>query len=1130
MKTQKFLFRYFTLAIGFSMLSSSVLAAEDINTFNPWASQGTLQKLALLNTKQAISPTYIPSSLDKGNGTPYAKLSYLMISTFPGECKAGANYDLTNVPSKTFGKYTMKPVCAKFKSVAADIVDAREAFFNSIPEVKEFYKQEALAQKVKEEKAIEKEAVAKAPGPEVIILGAAPSIDKPTSQVALVEAAPASSVVASNGIAKRNSFGLLPGDKGFDPEALENINRKCDHSTTTGRTSDMRDKKICYDTRKDLEDAVVGTGDASIEGRQMAAIQKQKAKYNEGIASGSISFDNDTCSSSGFSESECSQMKTNSERSLASTEKKVEKEAATDDASTLDNISGIDVSNGKEVDPNELFNVGSDDDPIMVPGIAINSINEAANRCLKGPDEAGDINPETKSNRCEKVAVASCNSEEGYCTELRNKATANDNNVAEEVMPNVKDINNTSELAKKLDISDIDCMAMLEGKIPDSVDVSDTYKNHKFLNEDLSSEEGDYSVISDRVSGIMYIDSQSCNEVLKTNRNDFTSIRGVLKINSNKKQFCKDVLQASFNANPENESCTTAFKLINQKKKGEKCFVKMLSDDEINDQAIAKCKEGVESNVANMVAKGHAPPSSDSMFESLSICDAKVGQGAGKHKIDTDCTIAYDAVKSCFASTSTDKTPNYTQLVAGCIGLNQIANNILDDKSIDDGETSYQSIDSQIKCKLRNEGSMVYAIDYLACRDAAYWYNGAFLTTDLAAPVIGSAINAYKDADIQGDMQREMASGGVDGQTAALRAQKRKYQAQAGAEAIQGTLQGAKALAMFGNLAMYPTPDVVSNEWCVAGEGNTLGLNRVAACSVVHMAEQNNLIKEDLFANQSMKQVMLEKGFESLSKAIVHAIIAGSYKKRSKLVGEVEQALTDADFNQAENQFDAGDSFCALNPTLPSCSGTGGGRIVNSGADFSFGGIQPQGGGNLNELDNGGLNGSGSPNNAVMPSGKAKEDLGNILATDSNEKFDKGFNKVGAAKVGAGGGGGGDSGGGGGGASGGGGGGGGGGDSDAKAGTGPQKGFGKKTFGKYIAGSNGKFTSGGSVGGKKKSSNPFAALSGKGRNRKIASQVEKELLPKKVQLFEVISKRYAAVSKDRLDIAKENLLQKDGTK
>ncbi|MFT6633416.1 MAG: hypothetical protein ACJAS4_003386 [Bacteriovoracaceae bacterium] len=1124
MKTQKFLFRYFTLAIGFSMLSSSVLANQEMDSFSLLKSNNkynTLQKKALENTEAAI-PDYKATFYDTSIGSPYAKLSYLMISTFPGECKVGANYDLTNVPGKKFGKYTMKPVCAKFKSVAADIVDAREAFFNSVPEVKEFYKQEALAKKEKEEKSSEPQTVAKTSTPQVKKQGSAPSIDMPVSQVASVEAAPVSSVVATTGGGIRNSIGLLPGDKGFDPNDPINAGRSCNPSTTS-RT--VNDRMICYETEEELAAAV--RGEDSIEGKNMLAIQnqkaineKKKAEYNEGITSGSIIFNNDTCSSSGFSESECSQMKTNSERSLASTEKKDEKETGSDDASTLDNISGIDVSNGKEVDPGEMFNVGSEDEPIMVPGMAINSINEAANKCLKGPDEAEDTNPEKKSNRCEKVAVASCNSEEGYCTELKNKATANDNNVAEEVMPNVKNIRNGEiGLSERLTPTKLDCMKLFtENK--EGLTLNEISSDRTFLNDLLKMKEGDIPILSDRIIGVMYTDTQSCNSVLKTANQNFTDVSGKLTI-LNKVQLCKDILQAAINNSEEGSSCDKALDLLRQKNYGK------------NDNCI------IEPQGNSALTFQEAEAERDTLCGGKKTADEREGcmnrhatfteSNPGEKEIKSSCNRAHAEVAACFRETNEDGQPNYTRVLSGCIGLNAIAQNIKQDESLDDGETSYQSIDSQIKCKLRNEGSMVYAIDYLACRDAAYWYNGAFLTTDLAAPVIGSAMNAYKDADIQGDMQREMASGGVDGQTAALRAQKRKYQAQAGAEAVQGTLQGAKALAMFGNLAMYPTPDVVSNEWCVAGEENTLGLKRVAACSVVHMAEQNNLIKEDLFANQSMKQVMLEKGFESLSKAIVHAIIAGSYKKRSKLVGEVEKALTDADFNQPENQFEAGPSFCSQNPTLPSCSGTGGGRIVNSGADFSFGGIQPQGGGNLNELDNGGLNGTGSPNNAVMPSGKAKEDLGNILATDSNGKFDKGFKKVGAAKVGAGGGGGGDSGGGGGGASGGGGG-GGGGDSDAKAGAGPQKGFGKKTFGKYIAGSNGKFTSGGSVGGKKKSSNPFAALSGKGRNRKIASQVEKELLPKKVQLFEVISKRYAAVSKDRLDIAKENLLQKDGTK
>ena len=73
--------------------------------------------------------------------------------------------------------------------------------------------------------------------------------------------------------------------------------------------------------------------------------------------------------------------------------------------------------------------------------------------------------------------------------------------------------------------------------------------------------------------------------------------------------------------------------------------------------------------------------------------------------------------------------------------------------------------------------------------------------------------------------------------------------------------------------------------------------------------------------------------------------------------------------------------------------------------------------------------------------------------------------------------------------------------------------FGKKGGAKYRSGAGGRnFRAGGSANTKKSSqSNPFSAF-GKKSKRSIASNVEKELLPKKSRLFEVISNRYTQVN------------------
>jgi hypothetical protein len=255
-------------------------------------------------------------------------------------------------------------------------------------------------------------------------------------------------------------------------------------------------------------------------------------------------------------------------------------------------------------------------------------------------------------------------------------------------------------------------------------------------------------------------------------------------------------------------------------------------------------------------------------------------------------------------------------------------------------------------------------------------------------------------------------------------------------------------------------------------------------------------------------------GFNALSQAIVHSIVAGTYKKRSKLVGDVENALKEAEFNQPENQLDLGSQFCIQNPTSPSCNN---GRSFQQvgGVDFSFDGITPQGGDGFGFTEGESGDGFTSSNNALAPTEEEYNELGDLMNDASDKQFSDEFKKVGAAKVGSGGGG--SGGGGGGGAS------GGGGAATAPAGGksagkgGPQglaADFGKKGGAKYRTGSGGRnFRAGGSANSKKSSkSNPFSAFGSKKKGRSIASRVEKQLLPKQSRLFEVISNRYTEVN------------------
>ncbi len=487
------------------------------------------------------------------------------------------------------------------------------------------------------------------------------------------------------------------------------------------------------------------------------------------------------------------------------------------------------------------------------------------------------------------------------------------------------------------------------------------------------------------------------------------------------------------------------------------------------------------------------------------------------------CSSARNNVKMALLDNNGDTFKAYTtKLLAGCVSLAELSEKVeLEDPDVAKGEKSYESIDSQIRCLSRVNDESPYAIDYKACKQAAYWYNTFVLTNDLAAPVLGSAYEQINEIDIQGDAASEAARGGVDGQTAGLRAQQKVYKNKARVENTKMALEASRGLAMFGNMMSYPTPSLVSTDWCLDARTNEYKLEQGFSCSILHMAEKNENIYNALFYNQDVKGIMLQTGALAFSKAVVHAIVAKTYNKQAGLVGQVEKALTDADFNQPGAGFDMGPAFCDQNPTSPSCGGRGG-RVSTGGVDFSFGGAGAGGNGNVAFEDGAANANSPTSNNAVRPTGKAKDDLSNILGGSSNNKGSgKNFKKVAAAKTSAGGGGGGGgSGGGGGGASAGGGGGGGG--SDAKArGRGPAS-TGKSLKAKYTTGTGGRSITGGSVGRKKRSSNPFASLTRRGpAGGKTFQKFDKHIQPRKVKLFDAISKRYAEVAKNnRLEVVK----------
>ncbi len=770
------------------------------------------------------------------------------------------------------------------------------------------------------------------------------------------------------------------------------------------------------------------------------------------------------------------------------------------------------------INENEQYNIGGEgDQAIWVPGSAIKSIEARYKQCLEEvkDKESRNINDSDKEN-CKNVTAQECNSEGNYCKNFVDYASNGDGEVNEEVKEKVYEMESSevSRLSNIVDVDSFSCMNLFSNKTSDPKFQNGKYQfiaEQGFLNDvlKLDSSDGNIKMIAPDLSNSgMYITEESCQEVLAGGSSKaFTD--SDLKIR-NTRQFCKDTLQAAFNRNfdrGEGNPCHDALKALqNPSIVGESCIVESGTDGSRGTRVAEEIQ-----NCKNQASIASADENSEIYISEYNACRA--GATDVQHEISKECLSAYDKVKTCMEEGHSEKISKL-RLVAGCVALKQIANEVKSQIDPAEIESGYQSVDSQIRCVVKAPESRLYALDYLACQKSAIWYNAAFVGTDILGNAITPVYEAYKTVDIQGDQAKDMAKGGVDAQTAAFNAQKRQYNMKGDSEATKGVLQGAKAMAMFGNMMAYPTPKLVSNNWCNEGSDSS-DIPNQHYCYISYMGKQNPSILKNLFPNQNMKQVMLNIGVQSFSQAVIHAIVAGNYRKQANMVSKVEQALKDADFNQPENQVDLSNDFCLKNPHLASCKSGTGGRTSTGGVDFSFDGITPNAGGQFDFTDGDVDTEHVSSNNVVKPTDEKYEELDNLMNTKSNNKFDKDFDRPSAAKASGGGGGGGGSGGGGGG--------GGGGAATAPSGGGGRAGggggsnskFGAKSGVAYKSGASGFATrSGGSVAKKRSSSkNPFAAAFGKGKNKRgIASIENKQLLPKKSRLFEVISRRYEKVN------------------
>lgn len=434
---------------------------------------------------------------------------------------------------------------------------------------------------------------------------------------------------------------------------------------------------------------------------------------------------------------------------------------------------------------------------------------------------------------------------------------------------------------------------------------------------------------------------------------------------------------------------------------------------------------------------------------------------------------------------------SFQPLLASCSALNKAA--------------LYNSDVGQLKAGCSMPAS--YTLDYKACVRTIDRTTMAMAGAQMGN--MGADVNQAKGrSDLQADLGARTQSQTGNSQEAALNTQKKSFENDATTANIKAGAEGLSSAVILHSVSGFPT---LKN---LARKGGEFRMNSEESAALANIAEKDPQLASALFANVQIKEQARTIGIQSLMKGLIQAAVAMMHKKRAKSVGNVQKALADASFNNPENQFDLGPTYCEQNPTVPACQGSGTQRSINSMPTISFGGAGAQGGGNLN-VGNADLDGDGSSNNnAAKPSQELIDDLGDIIGSDNNSDGSNDFNKVGAANVtnGSSGGGGGGSGGGGGAA----GGGGGGGGSGPEAKQGPSDAaLGKKVGANYTAGGTMAFAKGGTLSKKDSGdANPFDNLFKKSSDRAIASQDDSKLLSKESKIFTALSERYKTINND----------------
>lgn len=534
-------------------------------------------------------------------------------------------------------------------------------------------------------------------------------------------------------------------------------------------------------------------------------------------------------------------------------------------------------------------------------------------------------------------------------------------------------------------------------------------------------------------------------------------------------------------------------------------FAKFLNDEEKKKQA---CQMIIDYRIYEYEKAGEDLPSSMSSNEDPKAINkedfgkfwAKDGVVAlaGNYSKETDVVAARLAA-----------------LISPCYSFARISQ--ITAKHVKDGDDSnYESQDQNFTCRKPS----VLTLDYESCTNTLIAYDTSILGK--AGLQVGvSGYNAVQMLNAEKDRIKN-----PNGQVGALDTQKQVFESKRNMAYVQSAGNLASGSALMINSSSMPTPKDLTKQCLDDGDDVIPGLSDQAwSCDLllyyqrekagqVGAAENGGYEKPYVFANFGTRSAMKVNAVSNLANGLLQGIIANAFDEMGDSVERVKEEFVDASFNDPQNQLEFNQNFCRQNPRAPSCRRQNGGRLGSGNVDFQFGNIR---GGGTTELGFAGEDADlevGDGNQAAANiSSDALDELSGITGPGDADKFDSGFDAAPVAKVGRSGGGGGGGGGGGAAAAGGGGGGGGGPGGGQQAAGGGAPGKVKKAT--YKTGSGGRFAKGGSAKKKSKAKdNPFNKLFRNKRSRGLASD-DAKILPKKIGLFDAISKRYTAVNKEQ---------------